>query len=232
MAKVEDVYRVADELRARKERVSIRSVGARLKRNGGVAGSNRPLGDQIIDWKASREYSPIIELAGMPDAVSTKLAKAGVELWQAAQAEAAAMLVRDRKRMDEAIQAETALRDEALALLDARDAEIRHLRDQIGWYAGELERLEGKFATSEARGFWRRVVREIWEILPEREAMHVNDIVERIGPDLVEEAGKFRQVWDVDTVRGAIDERRYKRRMFFWEGGGRYRRRRPEDAAA
>lgn len=43
---------------------------------------------------------------------------------------------------------------------------------------------------------------------------------------------EHQQVWDVDTVRSAMNERRYRNRMFVWEGNGRYRRRRPEDAAA
>lgn len=224
------VWMAADAIRAEgKERVAQRNVRARMKRRFGVAGNNQCVGEYLTWWMEDREYSPIIELAGMPEAIQTALAKAGVQLWKAAQSEAAAIYERDRVRHAEALRAQHALRDEAMATLDAREAEIEGLRKELARSESELERQKEKFATSEARAFWRRVVQEIWEILPEREAMHVNDIVERIGADLVEEAGKFKQAWDVDTVRGAIDERRYKGRMFFWEGSGRYRRRRPED---
>ena len=37
------------------------------------------------------------------------------------------------------------------------------------------------------------------------------------------------QVWVVETVRGAIDERMYRRMSFVGEVAGRYRKRRPED---
>lgn len=59
--------------------------------------------------------------------------------------------------------------------------------------------------------------------------MHVADITMRIGADLVQEADLHRQVWGVDTVRGAMDERAYRRRLFVREGDGRYRRRLPGD---
>ena len=57
----------------------------------------------------------------------------------------------------------------------------------------------------------------------------MGDITQRIGADLVQEASEHVQVWNVDTVRGAIDERMYRNRYFVTEGGGRYRKRRAED---
>ncbi|TXM73774.1 hypothetical protein FV226_08135 [Methylobacterium sp. WL12] len=83
--------------------------------------------------------------------------------------------------------------------------------------------------TVKARGFWRRVIQDMREILPEQEALHVSDITLRIGADLVQEAGEHVQVWIVETVRGAIDERMYRNRYFVTEGGDRYRKRRAED---
>lgn len=232
MAEKVDVFRVMDELRARKEPVTLRSVNARLKLKGWKVWSYTHLGPALIEWKAEREYSPVIELAGLPDAVSTRLAKAGAELWQAAQAEAAARLVRDRRRMDEAIQAERAMRDEALALLDKSEAEVRHLQDQLTWHVAELERQKEHVQTVRAREFWNRVAQEIWDVLPEREAMHVKDITLRIGADLVQEAEGHRQKWDVQAIRGVMDQRIFHGRLFASEGSGRYRRRRPEDEAA
>lgn len=227
------VWRAADQIRAEgKERVALRNVRERVKRNAGKAGNYQCVGEHLTAWMADRQYSPIIELANMPEAVQTTLAKAGVELWKAAQAEAAAVLERDRVRMAEAIQAERDLRHEALGMLDARDLEISHLQDQLAWYVAELERQKDHVQTVRAREFWNRVAHEIWDVLPEREAMHVKDITLRIGADLVQEAEGHRQTWDVAAIRRLMDQRVFHGRLFASEGAGRYRRRRQEDVAA
>lgn len=114
-------------------------------------------------------------------------------------------------------------------MVDARDAVIEAQRSKIAWFVDELERQKAHQRTVKARDFWRRVIQEVRDILPEREALHVTDITLRIGADLVQEAEQHAQAWGVDTVRGAIDERVYRRRYFVGEGPGRYRRRRPED---
>lgn len=80
--------------------------------------------------------------------------------------------------------------------------------------------------------FWRRVAQEIWEILPEREAMHLNDIAEKLGREVVKEAEEYRGKWGPELLRGVVDQRVKFRKLFASEGGGRYRRRRPEDEAA
>ncbi|WP_411902294.1 DNA-binding protein [Methylorubrum thiocyanatum] len=228
-----EVFRAADEIRAEgRERVSLRTVWARVKRNAGIAGTNQVVGEHLAEWMADRQYSPVIELSGMPEAVSTQLAKAGVELWKAAQAEAAAVLERQRLRMVEAIAAERELRNEALAMLDARDALIEAQRNELAWYAGELDRMKEYVATVRARAFWRSVAQEIWEILPEREPMHLNDITRRIGHEFVKEAEDYPGDWGPDLIRGVIDQRIKFKKLFASEGGGRYRRRRPEDDAA
>lgn len=225
-----EVFRAADQIRAEaEERVSLRTVWARVKLNAGVAGNNQCVGEHLAEWTRERAYSPVIELAGLPEAVETGLAKAGVALWKAAEAEAAAIMVRERLRMEEAIAAERELRQEALGMVDARDAVIEAQRGEIAWFVAELERRKEHLRTVRARAFWLRVIEEIREILPEREPLHVADITQRIGADLVQEAGEHVQVWNVDTVRGAIDERMYRNRYFVGVGGGRYRKRRVED---
>ncbi|MCJ2106279.1 DNA-binding protein [Methylobacterium sp. E-041] len=96
----------------------------RVKLNAGVTGNNQCVGKHLAKWTRERAYSPVIEFAGLPGAVETGLAKAGVALWKAAEAEAAAIVVRERLRMAEAIAAERELRHEALGMVDARDAVI------------------------------------------------------------------------------------------------------------
>lgn len=228
-----EVFRAADQIRAEgKERVALRSVWARVKRNVGVAGNNQRVGAYLSEWAEERGYSPVIELAGMPEKVSTQLAKAGVEIWKAAQAEAAMILERDRLRMEEAVALERELRNEALGMVDARDAIIEGLRREIERHVEEIARVRRSVRAVRAREFWRRVAREIWEILPEREALHLNEIARRIGREIVREAEDYPGEWGPELLRGVIDQRIKYRKLFASEGGGRYRRRRPEDDAA
>lgn len=228
-----EVFRAADQIRAEgKERVALRSVWARVKQNAGVAGNNQSVGAYLSEWMEERGYSPVIELAGMPEKVSGQLAKAGVELWKAAQAEAAMVLERDRLRMEEAVATAHELRNEALGMVDARDAIIESQRQEIARYVEELARVRRSVQAVRAREFWRRVAQEIWEILPEREALHLNDIAQRIGREVVKEAEDYPGEWGPELLRGVVDQRIKYRKLFASEGGGRYRRRRPEDDAA
>ncbi len=228
-----EVFRAADEIRAEgKERVALRNVWARVKRNAGVAGNNQCVGEYLSQWAEERRYSPVIELAGLPDKVSAHLAKAGVELWKAAQTEAAMVLERERRRMEEAVATERELRSEAMGMVDARDAVIEAQRKEIAWYTAELERMKGHVQVVRAREFWRRVAEEIWEILPEREAMHLNEIAEQLGREIVKEAEDYPGEWGAELLRGVVDQRIKYKKLFASEGSGRYRRRRPEDDAA
>lgn len=225
-----EAFRAADQIRADgKETVSLRSVSARIKLNGGVPGSNQVVGAHVSAWKKDRAYDAAIESAGMPVAVSTQMSKACAALWQAAEVEAARILERERQCMAAAIASERELSNEAYVMLDARDAVIEGLRAEIGRQATEIEALKVHIATVRSREFWRRVIREICEIMPRHGTMHVADITMRIGPDLVQEADLHKQAWGVETVRGAMDERVYRRRLFVREGDGHYRRRLPED---
>ncbi|MGX7703883.1 DNA-binding protein [Methylobacterium sp. Gmos1] len=227
------VFRAADQIRAEgKERVALRNVWARVKRNAGVAGNNQCVGGYLSEWAEERQYSPVIEPAGLPDKVSAHLAKAGVELWKAAQAEAATVLERERVRMAEAIAIERELRNEALGMVDARDAVIEAQRKELAWYAGELERMKGHVQAVRAREFWGRVAQEIWQVLPETEALHLRDIAQRVGREFVKEAEAYPGEWGPELLRGVVDQRIVYRKLFASEGGGRYRRRRPEDDAA
>lgn len=226
------VWRAADQIRAEgKERVALRNVWARVKRNAGKAGNYQCVGEHLSAWMADRQYSPIIELANMPEAVQTTLAKAGVELWKAAQAEAAAILERDRVRMAEAIQAERDLRNEALRMLDARDGEIERLRERVAGYEAEVQRLETHVQDVRAREFWDRVVNEIWEILPEEGALHVDAIMNGVA-HLAPEGERHKEGWKRSTVKWKIIQRINNRRLFAREAEGcddRFRRRKPQD---
>lgn len=226
------VFQAADEIHAEGlERVGLRNVWARVKRNAGVAGNNQAVGDYLAQWAEERQYSPIIGPGSMPDPVAAGLAKAGSDIWKAAQAEAAAILERDRQRMEEAIAVERGLRTEALALLDARDVTIESQQKELARFAGELARMEKHVKDVRARAFWKAVTEEIWRILPEKGSMHVSEITRRIGREFVKEAEDYPGEWEPKLLRGAIDQRVKYEKLFASEGRGRYRRRRLEDDA-
>ena len=164
-----------------------------------AGGNNQCVGDHLAEWAREPAYSPVIELADLPDAVETGLAKVGVALWKAAEAEAATIMVRERLRMAEAIDAERELRQEALGMVDARGCGHRGPAERDRLVRGRI-RTAGARQDGSERDFCRRVVREL---LPERKAIHVSDITLRIGADLVHEAGEHVQAWGVETVRGA-----------------------------
>lgn len=225
-----DVYRAADALRAGgSERVSLRTVRAWLRENLGAAGSPNDVGPLLNDWKRDREYSPRIELAGMPEAVSNQLAAAGVALWKTAQAEATAVFVRDRQRMREEIDGEREMRGEALALLDGHEAEVRLLNERVAALEADLEEARRHLQAVRADAYWERVVHEIWKVMPEEGSLRIQDIEQRLGADLVEECRSHQEEWGHETLRKRINQRIFHKRLFARADRGRYRRRRPED---
>ena len=53
-----EVFRAADQTRAEgKERVSSRTVWARVKLNAGVAGTNQLVGEHLAAWTEERKYT-------------------------------------------------------------------------------------------------------------------------------------------------------------------------------
>ncbi|MFC6740742.1 DNA-binding protein [Methylobacterium tardum] len=225
-----DVFRAADEIRAGgRERVSLRTVRTRLSANLGAAGSPNDVGPLLNDWKREREYSPAIELAGMPEAVSNQLAAAGVALWKAAQAEASAIFLRDRQRMREEVDGERQMRNEALALLDGHEAEVRLLAERVATLETELAEAERHLQEVRADAYWERVVQEIWRILPRAGSLCVQEIEQRLGADLVEECKTHREEWGHRTLRKKIEQRIFHKKLFARAERGRFRRRTPKD---
>lgn len=117
-------------------------------------------------------------------------------------------------------------------MVDALDAVIHGLEKDVDDLRAELERMKGHVSDVRAIAFWRRVAQEIWEILPEREGMHVAEITDRIGREFVKEAEGYPGEWGPELLRGVMDQRIKYRKLFAKQGAGHYRRRRPEDDAA
>lgn len=131
MATREEVFRAADRLHGKGVRVSLRNVIPELRRGG----SNRVVGPLLRDWKAERGYRPGLEGGGLPERVQGRLASAVGELWAAAQAEAAELLVAEREAMEARLRASDEVLDEALARLDVAEVEMARMR-------ARLDRLE------------------------------------------------------------------------------------------
>lgn len=119
----QQVWSIADKLRAKPERVSLRSVRAQLP--GG--GSFRDIGEHLAAWKAERQYQPRIELSQLPEFLQTDLGRFGKLLWDAAMQEATRQFNVDRARCDELIKAERELRQEALIAADLLEERLRGL---------------------------------------------------------------------------------------------------------
>jgi hypothetical protein len=67
----------------------------------------------------------------LPERVQGRLASAVGELWAAAQAEAAELLVAEREAMAARMRAGDEVLDEALARLDMAEAEMGRLRERL-----------------------------------------------------------------------------------------------------
>lgn len=229
MAKPERVREAADALRAKGERASYRNVNAWLIERGGPGCSNSDLRDTLRKWVRDEKYDAKLETGGLPRDVSAALKKAGAKIWAVAEREFSGKLDRERARLRGAAAQEHAFLDEALATLDAREAEIERLKSEVAFLANRLDETEERLRKVRADEYWDRVVREIHALLPEREPMHVRDIAEMVGPDLVEEAKGHREEWSVATIRKKLETRVFHGRLFEKAGPGLFRRRAAHD---
>lgn len=127
MASRHEVFEVADRLRARGLRVSLRSVIPELR----YGGSNRVVGPLLRDWKVDRKYLPKVEASGLPERLQRRLREFAVELWEAARADAAAELVAEHAALEARTRAGDEILDEALARLDVAEAETGRLRELL-----------------------------------------------------------------------------------------------------
>lgn len=136
----EQVDWAAEKVLAAGGRVSLRTVIAVLTAGPARGGSFREVGPLLRDWKAERAYRPRLVPAGLPERLQGALGKAAAEMWEAAQAEAAAALLAERGNLEARARAGDELLDEALARLDAAEAEAARLRERVE----RLEERQGK----------------------------------------------------------------------------------------
>ncbi len=81
-----EVFKVADQLRAQRGkdavRVSVRRVREKLLRKGSFS----DVGPELAQWKAARNYQPVIELMDLPGALQKRLGDFGKALLEEVQA--------------------------------------------------------------------------------------------------------------------------------------------------
>lgn len=239
-----EVWTVADKIRAKPARVSIRSVRAGLPRGG----SMREVGQHLRSWKSERSYLPGVELSNLPKKLQNEMTSFATKLWEAAMVEATSRFEADRQRYEEKLAVERELLDEALGFADlfearalaaerdaarlalealtAREAakgfqrKLRSVRP-AGEDAEERRRAERR----EASAFWRDVVGEATIYVGDagRTGLTRDEIWNRLSPDLRKKGVERGEDFAPVNLSKRLDERVLRRR-FFERIGDRYRR--------
>ncbi|KQO85969.1 DNA-binding protein [Methylobacterium sp. Leaf91] len=217
MVAKQDVWDAADRIRTRepakgqpKERVSVRNVRKEL----GDKGSFGDIGASVKLWKAERGYRPIIEAAGLPEALEKRLTDFGVALMEEVRVE------QTRARMGEISNGESereAFRetlDEALAHADALEAKVAYLEAEIArlrasgpvttialpaaeaprpeklieMFQGVYGKVRGRSLVSQMDAFWVQVREQVGNELSRRGPMRVHALHTALPPWLIKGA--------------------------------------------
>lgn len=237
-----EVWVVADKLRAKPERVSIRSVMNALPRGG----SFRVIGQHLAEWKEERCYQPRLELAQLPEALQTQLVDFSKAVWESALREATRQFDADRERLEGLRLHDQKLRDEALAAADAFEARIEasaqeaeRLRSELATAREQIKGLQRKLkgvravgedaeirkaeARARAREFWDRLVEEVRELLAVRQAvgkgMTRDEILRRLPEPLKAEAVELGEDLRPANLAKRLDERVLRKKFFEREDG-------------
>ncbi len=181
-------------------RVSLRTVIAVLKAGPARGGSFRDVGPLLRDWKAERAYRPRLVPGGLPERLQGALGRAAAEMWEAAQAEAAAALLVERENLEARARAGDELLEEALARLDVTEAEAARLSERV-------QRLENRLERVRSEDFWDRVMQEVWDILPARGAMTPEEILPRLKRRTLRGAALHKEPLTPATLRKKMDVR-------------------------
>lgn len=242
-----EVWKAADALRDRGEKVSIESVRGELT-NGG---SNRDVGPHVAAWKAQRRYLPVVEMANLPDAMQTELTRAASKIWSAALQEATRTFNVERVNNETAVQVEREHRDEALSTIDVMEEKLKLAQSEIGRLSAELalskeqvsgfyeklKRLRSKRAITEEtlreeaenlRKFWDFAMQEIYATMPPTGTDHpgwtVAEILARLPETVRLEANREAVLVDLPTLSKRMGERALRGRYFERTCDDRYRR--------
>lgn len=237
-----EVWFVADKLRAKPERVSIRSVRDALPRGG----SYRVIGEHLATWKEERCYQPRLELAQLPEALQEQLVGFGKAVWEASMREATRRFEADRERLEGLRLHDQNLRDEALAGADAAEGRIaaaaqeaERLRAELADARAQIKGLRRKLkgvravghdaevrkaeAKARAKDYWDRLAREVRDILMAqrgiRSAMTRDEILRSLPEPLKAEAVELGEDLGLPNLRKRLNERALRGRYLTEENG-------------
>jgi hypothetical protein len=231
------VWSVADSLRDKPERVSLRTVRAALPRGG----SYRDIGPHLATWKAQRSYQPRIELAVLPEHMQTEMARAAANLWEAAMQQATRLLNAEREQLSAVAAVDRELRDDALATADVLSAQVESLKVEISRLTNELEQsrsqsnglLEKLMATrppapvkpdpSRSEVFWEDVLDRVLEMLLAEPAgsrgLICGQILKRMPADILERAEREGEVVNQEKLMMRLHRSFAQGRRFVREVG-------------
>ncbi|CAO4170395.1 KfrA N-terminal DNA-binding domain-containing protein [Methylorubrum aminovorans] len=223
-----EVFRIADKLRAAGKRPSYRNVTAALARGG----SPRVVLKHLASWWEERAYKPKLEAKGLPEPLQERLVGFAEQTWQAAQEQAATVFQREREAMDETRLAEAEDRECLLGQLEASRAEVGGLRELAAAAQAEaehlrarLEKVENQLGRFRAEEFWDRVMQEIFEILPSVGTMTAAEVLPELKARTVRGAALHKEPLTAATLRKKMDVRVTHGRYFEAHPDGRFGRR-------
>lgn len=242
-----EVWKAADQLRGRGERVSITTVREELT----YGGSNRDVGPLLAAWKVERAYLPVVELANLPEAMQTELTRAASKIWAAALQDASRKFNIDRENGENVIKVERELRDEALSAADVLEqklklahseigrlgAELALAKEQVAGFHEKLKKLRSKSRSAEElrreeaeilRNFWDFAMQEIHLAMPPEDAQHagwtVAEVLENLPESVRIKAKDEAGLIDIPTLSKRMAERALRKRYFERTEDDRYRR--------
>lgn len=228
MPKRDEVFRVADKLRAAGKRPSYRVVTAALPRGG----SPKTVLKHLEAWRDERAYKPKLEAKGLPEPLQERLVAFAEGTWKAAQEHAATVFGREREAAEETRRAEAEDRECLAGQLEAAQAEAAGLRaladaarSEADHLRARLEKVENQLARFRAEEFWDRVMQEIFEILPPTGMMSAAEILPGLKARTVRGAALHKEPLSAATLRKKMDVRVTHGKYFEAHPEGRFARR-------
>lgn len=212
-----DFDKVAKKLLAKGRPVSLRNVHAGLKDLVGAGGSNRELGPMLTAWKDERDYRPKLGLKGLPERLQASFGAVATAMWTEAQSEAAARSVIEAENHAAALGARDAVLDEALASLDAAQAELAGLRERVAVLERQQRRVK-------AWDYWDAVMREVFELMPDVGTSRAEELLPDIRPTTIRGAALQHEDLSVENLREKMRGRASQGWYFIDEEDGNFRR--------
>ena len=223
MAERDEVFRVADRLRADGRPVSVRAVISNLERGG----SNREVGTLVRDWKAARGYRPRIEVAGVPTDVQNRHGDALAVLWEAACVSAARKYDGDRERMDRDLRANDEIRDEALREVDRITEEVASLHAEVTQLREVIREKDARLDRIRSEEFWDRVMQEVFDLLPAEGGMTARELLPQLRGTVSRESALHKEDITPSVLRTKMKMRVAHGKYFELLANGTFARRAP-----